>query len=86
MSSEGKLSRGKAEEKAVLLGHKERTEWRERHILAWGKTITLVLIGGGLSAMLVVCACKTDNALQTLKELMPILTGVLSFIGGRMTR
>ena len=36
--------------------------------------------------MLVVCACKTDNALQTLKELMPILTGVLSFIVGRMTR
>ena len=84
--SEGKLIRGKAEERAVLQEHKERTEWRERHILAWGKTITLVLVGGGLSASLVVCACKTDNALQTLKELMPILTGVLSFIGGRMSR
>lgn len=72
--------------KTVKLAPKEPSNSRESEIFTWAKSITLVLLGISLSFSICVSVFKTDNGLQTLKEMLPVITGVLAFIGGRSGR
>lgn len=69
-----------------LLAFSERTEWQERMIQTKAKSFALrVMIIGGMIA-LCICAYRANNIDEIVKTIAPIISGVLSFFAGRLTR
>ena len=82
----GKLTQKLSETSPELLEFSERTEWQERMITAKAKAFALkVLVIGGMIA-LCICAWRADNTSETIRAVMPIISGVLSFFAGRLSR
>lgn len=74
------------EGKTVMLSTKEEATMRDRRIMTWAKSIALVLIVSGLIATLTISALKSGITLELLNGILPVLSGILAFIGGRSGR
>ncbi len=69
-----------------LLEFSERTEWQERMIVVRAKAFALkVLVIGGMIT-LCICAWRSENTSETIHAVMPIISGILSFFAGRLSR
>lgn len=69
-----------------LLEHSERTEWRERLIIAWAKAIALGIVALAVLISLCICACRIDDVKIMVHELMNVIIGIISFYAGRKFR
>ena len=71
---------------AQILEHSERTEWRERLIIARAKAVSLVVVVLFAMACLCICAFRMDNPETLIHAVTPVISGVLSFYAGRKSR
>lgn len=66
-----------------MLDYSERTEWKERLIMTWAKAISLVIFVVAAMSILGLCAWYAPNKQEAFHTVVPIISGVLSFIAGR---
>ena len=67
----------------AMLDYSERTEWRERLIMTWAKAISLVVFVIAVMSILVICAWYAPDKQEAFHTVVPIISGILSFIAGR---
>ncbi len=82
----GKIMKELGDDSSVLLEHMERTEWKERRIIVYAKSAALVILVLGVMIAFCIGACRAENTLEMMKILMPVVSGVLSFLAGRVSR
>ncbi len=84
--TEQKESRVEAGSEQLKLEHEERTEWRERILIAKAKGISLVVAVSIGMLSLLVCSFRLEDTSAIIHAVTPIITGVLSFFAGRLKR
>ena len=70
----------------AILQHSERTQWKERIILAYAKAVSLVALVVIGMATLFICAFRINEYDTLIHTLSPIVTGILSYFAGRSSR
>ena len=81
-----KLSDGEESFSTEFLEHSKRAELKEKLIITVAKAIALNVLVGGCMISLCFCAWRSDNISEIIKAMMPVISGVLSFFAGRVTR
>lgn len=81
-----KLSGGEESFSPEFLEHSKRAELKEKLIITLAKAIALNVLVVGCMLSLCFCAWRSDNTSEIIKAMMPVISGVLSFFAGRVTR
>ena len=68
------------------LARNKDTEHQERIIMAEAKAFAFKIAITGVMITLCICVWRAKNITEAIKAVMPIISGILSFIAGRFTR
>ena len=85
-NSGSKLRKEIDKEDPVLLSYKERTEWKERHIEAYTRSAINVILAVGIMMAIIIAVSRVGDTLEMIKAILPIISGVISYIYGRKSR
>ena len=68
------------------LSQNKDTEHQERIIKAEAKAFAFKAVITGVMITLCICVWRAKNITETINAVLPIISGILSFIAGRLTR